>query len=156
MAGGTDLHACSGGCTRDPQVAEPRVRQRRKAVLARSQTVRRSDITRTMLPGPTISTNCSRHTVSSHLHRPHPTMRTTYLLMPTQENTHPTLSTPEIPPARLREPARSLRRQISSTRSRITAWMCCSVAALTHALVQVLHQCIAEFGAVVGFVYALQ
>jgi len=124
-----------------------RDRRRRGTVLgsklASSQTVRRSDITRTMLPGPTISTNCNALTVSSYLHRPHRTMRTTYLLMPTQENTHPTLSTPKIPPAHLRKSARGLRREISSTRSRITAWMRCSVAALAHTLVQVFHQCIA-------------
>ena len=75
-----------------------------------AQTVLRSAITLTMLPGPTISTNyhsCQLPTITLAL-------CITYLLMPTKQHTHSTLRTTKTPSTGLTEPSR-LRRDIPIT-----------------------------------------
>lgn len=113
-------------------------------VICQAQTVLRSDMTLTMLPGPTSSMSYKSNRQHSFIHN---TLlsRDTYLLMPAQQHTHrlctTLLSLTKTSPTNLTEP-RSLWRHTlwrppsSSTRS-----------ILCHALVQVLHQCIQHFRA---------
>ena len=126
----------------------------RSQSLPTAHTVLRSDITLTMLPAPTISTNYISISISTSNS---PRLQNTYLLMPTQQHTHSlsaSLSTTKAPPTHLTESG-CLRRDVSTTArsTRVGRRPRCT---LRHALVKVLHERIADLRAAFGLIHSLE